>query len=470
MTRLYLRVFLTFWCITAVIIVTTNVIVQWRGDNPDNTLQQLRGGQEYEPAQRFLFQMAGSIVNRNSAQVLADMRAMPEWSRQYFYIVDSHNEDLLGRPLPESVRHLIPKINPSHPFNKIVGDDHKTWGRQVTLNDGKSLKVFTISSGQGAKSSGDIVWQLFINNIWPLLLASILVSGTACFFLARHFAHALSTLQKATHSIAKGDLSVRISQRFNNRRDEIASLAHDFDHMTERLQKAMAEQKRLIKDVSHELRTPLARLQVALALAQQRSNGEVDRELARIKQAADYLNDVITDILALPVLDDGGWTLDDTTDVVALLNALHDGLQQEACRNGVTLTLQIPVQEALLATHGNMLYGVFDNVTRNALRHTPSGSTITTELEVGESEYLIHIQDTGPGVPEQQLSDIFEPFYRTDQARDRKSGGYGLGLAIAQRTVALHGGQIEASNRPEGGLCVTIRLPYSPDVSAGDYV
>ncbi|WP_339898654.1 ATP-binding protein [uncultured Gilvimarinus sp.] len=460
MTRLYLRVFLTFWCITAVIIVTTNVIVHWRGDNPDNTLQQLRGGQEYEPAQRFLFQMAGSIVNRNSAQVLADMRAMPEWSRQYFYIVDSHNEDLLGRPLPEGVQYLIPKISPSHPFNKVVGDNHKTWGRHVTLNDGKSLKVFTISSGQGAKSSGDIVWQLFINNIWPLLLASILVSGTACFFLARHFAHGLSALQKATRSIAKGDLSVRISQRFNNRRDEIASLAHDFDHMTERLQRAMAEQKRLIKDVSHELRTPLARLQVALALAQQRSAGEVDRELARIKQAADYLNDVITDILALPVLDDGGWTLDDTTDVVALLRALDENLQPEAARSHIALLLQLPVEEALLATHGNMLYGVFDNVTRNALRYTPAGGSITTELTLTDAEYQIQIKDTGPGVPADQLSDIFQPFYRTDQARDRESGGYGLGLAIAQRTTALHGGHIVAENRPEGGLCVTICLPY----------
>ncbi|WP_232301192.1 ATP-binding protein [Gilvimarinus agarilyticus] len=450
------------------IIVTTNVIVHWRGDNPDNTLQQLRGGQEYEPAQRFLFQMAGSIVNRNSAQVLADMRAMPEWSRRYFYIVDSHNEDLLGRPLPEGVQYLIPKISPSHPFNKVVGDSHKTWGRHVTLNDGKSLKVFTISSGQGAKTSGDIVWQLFINNIWPLLLASILVSGTACFFLARHFAHGLSTLQKATRSIAKGDLSVRISQRFNNRRDEIASLAHDFDHMTERLQRAMAEQKRLIKDVSHELRTPLARLQVALALAQQRSTGEVDRELARIKQAADYLNDVITDILALPVLDDGGWTLDDTTDVVALLRALDESLQPEAARSHITLRLQLPVEEALLPTHGNMLYGVFDNVTRNAMRYTPAGGTITTELSLTDSAYQIQIKDTGPGVAADQLSDIFQPFYRTDQARDRESGGYGLGLAIAQRTTALHGGHIVAENRSEGGLCVTISLPYQADGKAID--
>lgn len=462
MTRLYLRVFLTFWCITAVIIVTTNVIVHWQDINPDNSLQRPRDNRENEPALRFLYQMVGSAINRNSAQVLADMRTMPEWSIRYFYIVDAHNKDLLGRPLPEGVKHLVAKINPSHPFDKVIIEDEKTWGRHVTLNDGKSVKVFTLASAEGEQNSRDIVWQLFINNIWPLLLTSILVSGTACFFLARHLARGLSTLQKATRSIAKGDLSVRVSQRFNKRRDEIAFLANDFDHMTERLEKAMSEQKRLIKDVSHELRTPLARLQVALALAQQRSQGVVDRELARIKQAADYLNDVISDILALPVLDDGGWALDDTMDLSALLAALHDAIASEAADKSVQLTLSTSQSEALVATHGNMLFGVFDNVLRNALRYCPEQGKIGITLIEKTDAFTIAIDDTGPGVPEDQLLDIFQPFYRTDQARDRESGGYGLGLAIAQRTVALHGGQISAHNLQQGGLCVSVTLPKAP--------
>ncbi|UTF60961.1 ATP-binding protein [Gilvimarinus sp. DA14] len=454
---------MTFWCITAVIIVTSNVIVHWRDINPDNNLQRLRDDRDYEPALRFLYQIVGSAINRNSAQVLADMRSMPEWSTRHFYIVDSTNRDLLDRPLPAGVHHLVPKLNPSHPFDKVILDEEKTWGRHVTLNDGKSVKIFTIATSAGDNRSGNIVWQLFINNIWPLLLTSILVSGTACFFLARHLARGLSTLQRATRSIAKGDLSVRISDRFDTRRDEIASLAHDFDHMTERLEKAMAEQKRLIKDVSHELRTPLARLQVALALAQQRSQGTVDKELDRIRQAADYLGDIISDILALPVLDDGGWTLDDTMDLSALLEALNQGLESEAARKNITLKLDNPLSEALLATHGNMLYGVFDNVLRNALRYTPTGGTITTSLRQEAGNYHIDVADTGPGVPEAQLADIFEPFYRTDQARDRESGGYGLGLAIAQRTVALHGGSIKARNRQQGGLEVSITLPRNGD-------
>jgi two-component system sensor histidine kinase CpxA len=108
-----------------------------------------------------------------------------------------------------------------------------------------------------------------------------------------------------------------------------------------------------------------------------------------------------------------------------------------------------------------MLAGVFENVLRNALHYTGNHSSISLELtrDAQNNQYCVRICDGGPGVPEATLEDIFRPFYRTDQARDRESGGYGLGLAIAQRTVALHRGSITASNRPTGGLCITVCLP-----------
>ena len=323
------------------------------------------------------------------------------------------------------------------------------------------MKLITISPGRDDGSDRDILWEMFIENIWPLLLVSILISGSACFFLARHFTRSLNTLQKATQQIARGDLSVRVGKQFSGRNDEIAALGRDFDHMTERLEKAMLEQKRLIKDVSHELRSPLARLQIALGLAQQRSNGSVDKELARIKQAADYLNNVISDILALPVLDNGEWELDDALDIQVLLETLLENYRQDAEDKHIDLKLSSTVDEALVQTHGNMLIGVFENILRNALHYTPQGGSITLDLHYLDSDqqYIVHTCDSGPGVPENALEDIFEPFFRTDQARDRESGGYGLGLAIAQRTVALHKGKISARNLIDGGLCVSVQIP-----------
>ncbi len=458
MTRLYLKIFFTFWLITAAIIVGTNIVVHWFDITPEGNLQHNINSDD-SPAKRLLFQMVGNAVNRNSQQLSEDLRAMPGWSLRFVYIIDKHNRDLLDRPLPPGVTVLAPRLTSKHPYDKVQDRNRKLFGRYITLNDGSSMRLITISAGRDEGPDRDIIWELFIENIWPLLLVSILVSGTACFALARHFTRSINTLQKATQQIAGGDLSVRISKQFQGRRDEIADLGRDFDHMTERLEKVMMEQKRLIKDVSHELRSPLARLQIALALAHQRSQGVVDAELNRAKQAADYLNNIITDILTLPLVGQENWELDDVLDLVCLLRTLAENAREEALEKSVEILLQTSLDEALVSTHGNMLVGVFENVLRNALLYAPLNSKVRIELHAKGEEYRVQITDQGPGVAEDQLVDIFEPFYRTDQARARESGGYGLGLAIAYRSVKLHKGDIWAENSQPHGLTVQIKLP-----------
>jgi signal transduction histidine kinase len=461
MTRLYLKIFFTFWLITAAIIVGTNIVVHWFDMTPDGNLQHDGAASEDDPAKRLLFQLVGNAVNRNTPQLVQDLRGMPEWSTRFVYVVNKDNRDLLDRPLPPGVMYLIPRLTAKHPFDRVQDRNRKLFGRYITLNDGNSVKLITISAGRDEGQDRDIIWELFLDNIWPLLLVSILVSGSACFFLARHFTRSINTLQKATQQIARGDLSVRIGNKFSGRKDEIAALGRDFDHMTERLQKAMQEQKRLIKDVSHELRTPLARLQIALALARQRSNGIVDQELDRIKQAADYLNDIITDILTLPVQGQDSWVLDDVLDLVSLLQTLMEDYQVDAYEKNINMRFRCSLDEALVSTHGNMLVGVFENTLRNALLYTPPNAEICVVLnETGDGEYYrVDVMDQGPGVPDEALENIFQPFYRTDEARARESGGYGLGLAIAQRSISLHHGRIWAENRPEGGLSLCIIIP-----------
>lgn len=460
MTRLYIKIFFTFWLITATIIVGTNIVVHWFDMTPEGNFQH-DDTQDESPAKRLLFQMVGSAINRTTEQLVQDLRNMPEWSLRFVYIVDRDNHDLLGRPLPPGVMVLVPRLTSQYPYDKIQDRNRKLFGRYITLSDGNNVKLITVSAGRDEGPDRDIIWELFIENIWPLLLVSFLVSGTACFILARHFTRSINTLQKATRQIAEGDFSVRISEQFKGRKDEIADLGRDFDHMTARLEKAMQEQKRLIKDVSHELRSPLARLQIALALAQQRSKGVVDKELGRIKQAADYLNDIITDILTLPVQNNEHWELSDVLDLVSLVQTLVDNYDEQAREKNVNIDFDCALDEALVATHGNMLVGVFENILRNALLYTPTDSAIHIQLcaEENSGNYQVFITDQGPGVDEESLQDIFEPFFRTDQARARESGGYGLGLAIAQRSVGLHHGTIRAENHPAGGLTLVVSLP-----------
>jgi two-component system sensor histidine kinase CpxA len=121
-----------------------------------------------------------------------------------------------------------------------------------------------------------------------------------------------------------------------------------------------------------------------------------------------------------------------------------------------------PVSGLTLRGNPELLRRALENVVRNAVRYTPAGSCVDVVLERGQgSVALLRVRDYGPGVPESQLADIFRPFYRVAEARDRESGGNGIGLAISERTVAVHGGSIVARNHPGGGLEVEIRLPLA---------
>ncbi len=461
MTRLYLKIFLTFWLITATIIVGTNIAVHWFEIASKNNLPNTHIREKEEPAKRLLFQIAGSSINRTQSEILNDMREFPAWSAYFIYAIDSSNRDLLERPLPPGVLLLSAQLTSKHPYEKVQDRNRKLFGRYLTLNDGNSIKLITISDGLDEGPDRDIIWELFINNIWPLLLVSILVSGSACFLLARYFTGSIKRLQETIQRVSAGDFSARVSKHFSGRKDEIATLGQNFDQMTARLEKAMLEQKRLIKDVSHELRSPLARLQFALALAQQRSNGLVDSELERIKQAADYLNNIITEILSLPVHDQLGWQLDDTLDLNTLLSTIIENYKESTAEKSIHIEFNADCEEALVATHGNMLVGVFENILRNAIYYTPVLGTIDIQLNYLHERniFVVVIVDTGSGVPNENLDDIFQPFFRTDSARNRESGGHGLGLAIAHRSVTLHYGKIWAENKTLKGLKISVEIP-----------
>ena len=117
MTRLYLKIFITFWLITALIIVATNVVVHWFDMTPDRMQRSI--DRDEEPAKRLLFQMTGAAINRNTKQVMQDMRSMPAWSTRFFYVVDKDNRDLLDRPLPPGVLVLLPKLTSRHPYDNV---------------------------------------------------------------------------------------------------------------------------------------------------------------------------------------------------------------------------------------------------------------------------------------------------------------------------------------------------------------
>jgi signal transduction histidine kinase len=219
-----------------------------------------------------------------------------------------------------------------------------------------------------------------------------------------------------------------------------------------------------LNDISHELRSPLARLNVALGLARQRSGVESADMLDRIELEAARLNELIGRILTLARLEDGEQLVPQTpVPLDEIVVSVCEDAEFEAQERRSHVHTSIPDGNWEVRGNASLLHSAVENVVRNAIRYTQEGSSVEIELKseprgVGR-EAVLRVSDAGPGVPADALAKLFVPFYRLDDARGRQTGGVGLGLAITERAVRFHGGRVSASNRPEGGLMVEIRLP-----------
>jgi len=309
------------------------------------------------------------------------------------------------------------------------------------------------------------VWLSLIDDPGVLafrLLAVFLTAGLVCYGLARYLTAPVLRLRDATNRLAGGDLAVRVGPAVGNRKDELAQLGHDFDLMAARIESLLTTQRQLLSDVSHELRSPLARLNVALALARQRSGPEAAAPLDRIEAEAEQLNALIGRVLELARLESGAAPAERApVDLGRLLEDIAADADFEARAKDCTVTFSAAEPCRVLGREP-LLRSAFENVVRNAVRYTARGTGVEIGMAPAAGGVVVTVRDHGPGVAEEHLDAMFEPFYRLADARDRESGGTGLGLAITRRAIRLHGGSVQAANAEDGGLIVELRLPPEP--------
>jgi len=278
----------------------------------------------------------------------------------------------------------------------------------------------------------------------------------------------LLKLRSTTNELAEGNLGARVANKLTKRRDEVGQLGRDFNVMAERLESMVKAQQRLLGDISHELRSPLARLGVALGLARQRSGVEANGALDRIERESDNLNEMISQLLTLTRLESGTDGRKRTeVDLDALVREVADDADFEA--RSTNRAVQV-VSSDKCSINGveELLRSAVENVVRNAVRYTPPGTAVEVALQRQNGNAVISVRDRGNGVPEEALERIFRPFNRTEDARDRQSGGgAGLGLAITERAVRMHGGSVQAANASGGGLSVEMKFNLTgfPDFS-----
>jgi signal transduction histidine kinase len=295
------------------------------------------------------------------------------------------------------------------------------------------------------------------------IAVSILIVGVVCYLLGLYLTSPLKKLQSTVKAFAEGNLDARVSPELGNRGDELADLGREFDHMAERIQALISSEKRLLADISHELRSPLARLTVALELARKNVDGRAVSALDRIEQESERVNQLVGQLLTITRLESGAERV--PPEIVPLEDLVEQVIddadfEARAVHKRVNAT---HLDHCRIRGSSDLLRSAVENVIRNAIRYTAEGTAVEVALHWRLDTAVLTVRDHGPGVPEAELKHIFEPFYRVSEARERASGGVGLGLSIADRTVKLHGGIIRAENLADG-LMVTIELPLAPSV------
>ena len=446
---LFLKIFLWFGLVVLTVIVGGFIVgMLMRADRLEPPMRRPLDS----ILSRYAKEAAIEYERGGQAALVAYLDRIQHDSNIRAFLFDSKLQELSGRRIPDAAPALARKVLETRLPEVAEQRDAPLLARPVVSQTGDQ---YVLVAEMPARTPPSIFHPLLH------LLAIVLIGGLFCYWLARYLTSPVAKLRAATRELASGNLSARVLPTLGKRRDELASLAADFDEMAEKIQTLVDSQRRLLGDISHELRSPLARLNVALELARQRSGAEATSALERIQLEAENLNEMIGQLLALTRLESGAEQVRKAEfDLALLVKAVTDDADFEARSRQRSVKLE-STESCTIVGNEQLLRRAIENVVRNAVQYTASGTEVEVKLECLDKTgaAVITVRDHGAGVPESALTEIFRPFYRVDDARDREAGGVGLGLAIAERAVRLHSGTVQALNASDGGLVVTISLP-----------
>src|SRR5260221_1609614 len=311
----------------------------------------------------------------------------------------------------------------------------------------------------------------------PFSISLILLVTLLCLGLAYHIASPIHSIQSTARRVAQGDLKARVPASVSRRFDELAALAKDFDSMVGRLDVLIQTQKNLLNSVSHELRSPLARINFALALLKERFprnfSADSDDLFHRLDRDVTRIDQLIGQLLTLSRLEAGLSSAQrEEVNFTQLIEETAADADFEARALGKSVTFRTDGAIILRNADSHALRSACENVIRNAVRFTPAGTDVEVVLEIdkttSEPRALLSVRDHGPGVPEESLLAIFQPFFRINEDAEAP-GGNGLGLAIAAEAIRLHGGKIWAENLVPTGLEIKLQLPKAHEVAVQAY-
>ncbi|MBW7988484.1 MAG: cell wall metabolism sensor histidine kinase WalK [Planctomycetes bacterium] len=315
--------------------------------------------------------------------------------------------------------------------------------------------------------------QLRIQLIYRVVLlgaiVAVVIALTVAYFLSRSITFPISRMQEVARRISKGDFSEKVNIKS---KDELGELAKSLNIMAAELQQKMENLKQMdrvrtdfVANVSHELKTPLTLIKGYIETLEDRAINDTVKArkfISIIKEHANRLENIIEDLLSLSELELSKDCLSKTEfDMKKLIDEVTLGFGYALDAKRQTLSVNHQGDDFRIKADSDKIEQVIVNLIDNAIKYTNEAGQINILLLERQNEITFTVQDDGVGIPGEDISRVFERFYRVDKARSRKLGGTGLGLGIAKHIVLAHNGQISIDSEINKGTKVVVRLPKS---------
>lgn len=470
MGRLYWKFFLFFFFaqLTAVLVVSLAIGVA--NDKRERERSLIDAA---PPAKTMVFAAASTLKISGIASLKSMLDIWLTEPMPQLYAVNEDGIDLLKRHLPKGIN--------KESLAALTADSDNRAIQKIRANDGHDYWLFVEPRGKRPPPTyfnGVKIHQQNFKYLFPAmpLIVGIFVSLIFAAMLAWYFSKPIKQLRLAFESAASGNLDARVGTVMRGRRDELADLGSAFDVMVSRVSQLIQSQTHLMHQVSHELRSPLARLQIAIGLIKQQSaqtkievNEKISTSLNRIETESVRMDHLVGELLTLSRLESGVTALQkERVDLNELLQELVEDANFEGIANNIKVEYA-PIANIYIEAQTDLLQRAMDNILRNAVKFTPKNTavTLTTAINHLNKSVILMVTDAGSGVSENELTEIFKPFYRAnanESAANKTAGnetahGYGLGLAIAKQIIESHAGTVTAENIASAGLQLTVVLP-----------
>ena len=445
--RLYLKVFLLFWSITLVFLVSITIITGHISLPGYITYREAVLVNQYANLAMSLYK------SNNKSALLSWMEHLQHQRRTSLYFVSDKG-----------------LILSSAPITKIVNDFSKHY--LSGLEPSKAEKLDGILISYNIKDKQNTAYRLLIipdrklfsfPDLTPSyprlrLISILLLSALACYLISIYFMHPILRIKQAVDAFAQGNLKARTDVKITKRYDEMSVLAQGFDKMAEQIEALLLAKERLLQHISHELRSPLARLHIALELARDKTGELAIEELQRIEKEANHLEALIGEILDFAKVSSPERPLNlSQVDLNSILQTLISNARYQYPNARINST---STSVSLLAD-ATLLHRALDNILKNALLYGGDDKYIQIETHIYNNEVYVSIADNGLGVSEAELPNLIKAFYRGSSSEISHEEGYGLGLSMVYEIVARHAGTVSIKNNPTGGLCVAVTIPLN---------